>query len=832
MDYPIDSINGVSIENMSKVQLVEALVENIEDEVNFRVQQTKRSEAQLRVSLQVKLRKNHPLLEELNSISLEELKKLPFLVNQASRVRNDRIRGLVSNYYFSTFPGMPMTSMKKDLQELKSRREEIRQQPPMTMEIVPQGLRFQNPGLNACYIHSSVNILLDNKKVRDFFRSLRNGKEHSDACLACSALKNYLLNSNLPLHSKSIKDHMKEYYFQFNLQGRLIGRPVVLNPFDNFFQQDAQEFLIKFLESCPEILHDLFRIKLCVEYRCSSCGNKRRAMSEVEEYMLFDAINLQTRQSLNQIVEQGRKSLTEGFTCDNCGITCDAERVESITESSDLLLVGVKRFLNDGSKIDTMVEPSLSLQINNVNYILMGIVEHSGLTLKSGHYTSWLRRKQGLWIKTSDMSITTTKEVTKNGYLFLYQKGHGVGAIPEAVTEAGDARGNANEWQTGKRGNNNVNTPKKRPAPKKRRTSAEVEINVPTRNRFEILSDDEMDDVFNKAFDDLANNTTRKDSNLSTDEIDDPMSDMREEMASDMKNTKSRRNSNGNGKKKKNSSVYCPENVNLNREDMLKSLKEGLPFPSIFEDNEVLYGGLNMYEELKDWNMESRCTICEEKWFDLEVCGASQVCKRCNQEKRNQNRNGDTEMVLTFSRDNDMIPSPIPEELRRLNDVEECAIKLIMPFMDFSQYRGGSTSFKGNCISFSQNVPLLAKSLPWSVENLPMIILRSGKNGKVKKFRAGRKNIRDALEVLQKINVHYKNIPLSEDHLRQYPEERDVIEGIEIWKLESTNWNSHRNFNTISSHNFSCFGSFMAKTVIKSAIVHHHSINQVLPMGI
>ena len=79
--------------------------------------------------------------------------------------------------------------------------------------------------------------------------------------------------------------------------------------------------------------------------------------------------------------------------------------------------------------------------------------------------------------------------------------------------------------------------------------------------------------------------------------------------------------------------VYAPDKVDLKRSTMLESIRKGNRFTEIFKDNPLLKGGMNMFKEMKDWNMETKCNVCEELWFDKKVNGNA-ICIRCRIEVR------------------------------------------------------------------------------------------------------------------------------------------------------------------------------------------------------
>ena len=124
-----------------------------------------------------------------------------------------------------------------------------------------------------------------------------------------------------------------------------------------------------------------------------------------------------------------------------------------------------------------------------------------------------------------------------------------------------------------------------------------------------------------------------------------------------------------------------------------------------------------------------------------------------------------------------MIPGPIPDELKVLNNIEEAAIKLIKPYLHIYRRKGGGVGFSGNCISFAQNIESFTKSLPWGVKDLPILVIHS-ENDVNKTFHANGNKIRNALKWLQKNHPEYKHIKINEDTLREYPEHGGELKGI------------------------------------------------------
>ena len=208
------------------------------------------------------------------------------------------------------------------------------------------------------------------------------------------------------------------------------------------------------------------------------------------------------------------------------------------------------------------------------------------------------------------------------------------------------------------------------------------------------------------------------------------------------------------------------------RLEMLDEIKAKDKFECLFNDNEILRGAEKMNKELNDWSMQSKCSICEESWFDKKFHADLGICDRCRKEKYKEKE------CYTFSKENDMIPGRVPGCLKELNDIEEASIKLIKPFLHIYKRKGGGVGYTGNCISFAQNVDTFVQSLPWSVKDLPIIVIQTINDTKQRKFCANATKIRKALLWLRAHHPDYKNIEINENALKEYPENGGDLVGI------------------------------------------------------
>ena len=107
------------------------------------------------------------------------------------------------------------------------------------------------------------------------------------------------------------------------------------------------------------------------------------------------------------------------------------------------------------------------------------------------------------------------------------------------------------------------------------------------------------------------------------------------------------------------------------------------------------------------WQWSERCKICLESWPGMKLRPRLKICDRCANERSNTRERE----FPTFSLANDMIPSEPPEELKRLNPIEQCAIKMICPMMHFYKRPSGSHGARGNVIALEQEIDPFAEDL-------------------------------------------------------------------------------------------------------------------------
>ena len=151
----------------------------------------------------------------------------------------------------------------------------------------------------------------------------------------------------------------------------------------------------------------------------------------------------------------------------------------------------------------------------------------------------------------------------------------------------------------------------------------------------------------------------------------------------------------------------------------------------------------------------SQCTICKESWpmKSKPRTPDTYVCSRCSRDKKSPRK---------FSKENSMIPSPIPPQLQGLTQIEEMLIARALPIMRVYIKPGGQRGYSGHCINLPQNVTELASSLPRYPKDLSVIIVKiKGRDNTFKDVSVRRQKVLDALSWLPQNNLHYKDVEIN-----------------------------------------------------------------------
>jgi ATP-dependent DNA helicase PIF1 len=154
------------------------------------------------------------------------------------------------------------------------------------------------------------------------------------------------------------------------------------------------------------------------------------------------------------------------------------------------------------------------------------------------------------------------------------------------------------------------------------------------------------------------------------------------------------------------------------------------------------------------------CSSCKEFFPSIELRKGE--CYRCYYDK---------DLIKKFSKENNMDPGDVPEELQGLTQIEEILIAQIFPVISVYCLRGGQYAYRGNVINFPQDVLEFATRLPRCPSSLDILVVRrrSANNLAFRDFNVRRDKVFRALHWLKANNRYYAEIVIDNEILQSLP---------------------------------------------------------------
>lgn len=189
----------------------------------------------------------------------------------------------------------------------------------------------------------------------------------------------------------------------------------------------------------------------------------------------------------------------------------------------------------------------------------------------------------------------------------------------------------------------------------------------------------------------------------------------------------------------------------------------------------------NDFEEMDFSTLEYCATAFEDdmeglKFYTCDKCQETHLITSTKKATCTHNKN-----CWQFSKINNMDPGDMPDELKGLTFIEEQLIARVHPMISVFKLNGLQYGYRGNIVNFSQDVSKFANELPHKINDLNSIITVTYKDSKNSHhdFRVRVMKVKQALLWLKRNNPYYKNITISEENLKQLPNDANVIESIE-----------------------------------------------------
>ncbi|XP_015160908.1 ubiquitin carboxyl-terminal hydrolase 20-like [Solanum tuberosum] len=213
--------------------------------------------------------------------------------------------------------------------------------------------------------------------------------------------------------------------------------------FDWYQQEDAHEFLQCFLnklEYCcynlepqDNIVKEAFGGRFVSKLRCCNCDH----FSVTHEPLIDISLEIEDIDNVPAALESFTKIEKIEFYCEKCKTQGPFEKQLIVDRAPSVVALHLKRFKNNiivVQKVDKHVSFPLELdmllytnKINNeeMKYDLYAIIVHSGPSISSGHYYSFIRCAPNEWYKFNDEQVVFVEEdfvLAQEAYIVFYAR--------------------------------------------------------------------------------------------------------------------------------------------------------------------------------------------------------------------------------------------------------------------------------------------------------------------------------------------------------------------------------------------------------------------------
>ncbi|CAO1426663.1 unnamed protein product [Diamesa hyperborea] len=315
---------------------------------------------------------------------------------------------------------------------------------------------------STCFMNCIVQVLIHTPILRDYFLSDRHNCDRPLTCLVCEVSKLfqefYSSEKGAPISLHGL------LHLIWNNARHLAG----------YEQQDAHEFFIATLDllhthcknakaggkvenygsqqhsgTCNCIIDEIFTGELQSDVVCQKCKGVSTTIDPFWDISLdlgHHQGNPKSPKSLVNCLERFTRREHLGanakIKCSQCFTYQESTKELSMCTLPIVASFHLKRFehssLYDKKKISTFISfpaeldmrPFLSksdneeMQSGDYRYCLYAVVNHLG-SIDAGHYTAYVRHKEGIWIKCDDHNLTTVslnQVLDSEGYLLFYHK--------------------------------------------------------------------------------------------------------------------------------------------------------------------------------------------------------------------------------------------------------------------------------------------------------------------------------------------------------------------------------------------------------------------------
>ena len=192
-------------------------------------------------------------------------------------------------------------------------------------------------------------------------------------------------------------------------------------------------------------------------------------------------------------------------------------------------------------------------------------------------------------------------------------------------------------------------------------------------------------------------------------------------------------------------------------------------------------------EAIKEFEKEqmsyqfNTCRVCNECRLQFKL-SKDGCCTRCLKDKS---------AIKMFSKENNMDPGDVPQELQGLTIVEQQLICRIAPAISLHLLKHGGIAANGHCVTFPQEVSEPGRIFPKLPKEIKVVkVVKKGKDDSSKEFRVRRFIIENALKCLKNTNPAYKDIIISQARLECLPIDGQ-LDGIDTLEYDNDDGHIH-----------------------------------------
>ena len=255
---------------------------------------------------------------------------------------------------------------------------------------------------NTCFFNAVIQSLFHTDKLRKYL----------EICNTNSHIKTLFNSMNT---SKTVSPVLLKN--DFNKSNKI---------FNNQNQHDSHECLLHILPYLHDnlknnqkksIISELFEGNLKKKRLCTICGEKQSSCE------IFTDISISIQK--DNVID----NINQYFNIEEFELDCKACKEKTIHQIKTkiykypkILIIHLKRFNNQGRKINKNIDVSDNLKFKKHIYSLYSIISHTG-TINSGHYYN-MSVKNNVWKRFSDCSVNDIPNYRNDSssYIYFYKR--------------------------------------------------------------------------------------------------------------------------------------------------------------------------------------------------------------------------------------------------------------------------------------------------------------------------------------------------------------------------------------------------------------------------